>query len=210
MDLFFQYIEEFSAVLALLCVWLAAINHVFNWPTAMLSSLGYIVVFYQSQLYSDAFLNVVFLIFQTYGWLTWRNSPQSGPSSMNGKTVIQLILVLGLIYWPWVVFITQYLPHIPQWLFGDSAGILLPPKYPWLDAALMLLSVLALIMQSKRWIEHWYLWILVDLFYVPIYYLSGNTITSALYFLYIGLAIYGYYQWLRIKNLNHPAYTLEN
>ncbi len=173
----------------------------------MISSLGYIVVFYQSQLYSDSFLNIIFLVFQSYGWLTWRKSVHSIPISMERKTVARMVLVLGLIYWPWVVFITQYLIHIPQWLFGDSAAILLPPKYPWLDAALMLMSVLALIMQSKRWIEHWYLWILVDLFYVPIYYLSGNTVTSALYFLYIGLAIFGYFQWLKLKNQHHPAYT---
>ena len=108
------YIEEFSAVLALLCVWLAAINHVLNWPVAMISSLGYIVVFYQSQLYSDSFLNIIFLVFQSYGWLTWRKSVHSIPISMERKTVARLVLVLGLIYWPWVVFITQYLIHIPN------------------------------------------------------------------------------------------------
>jgi nicotinamide mononucleotide transporter len=210
LDFFIEYIELFSAILALGCVWLAAINNVANWPIAMLSSLGYILVFYRSQLYSDAFLNIIFLVFQCYGWFMWSNTNQRSPGNMDKRTVTLLMLLFGLIYWPWVVFITQYLPSLPQWINGESAGKLPPPQYPWMDAALMLISVLALIMQSKRWIEHWYLWIFVDLFYVPIYYLSGNKITAALYLLYIGLAIFGYLQWLKIRKFQHPVDIGEN
>lgn len=200
MPFLFNNLEVFSALLALLCVWLAAINHIWNWPVAMVSSIGYIVVFYQSQLYSDAFLNIVFLLFQSYGWISWKQQGILSPQPMKKKSVARLLLVMVLLYPFWVNFITYHLPQLPVWVFGNSKAVLPPPKFPWIDAALMLCSLLALIMQSKRWIEHWYLWVAVDIVYVPMYYLSGNTITAILYFIYIGLAVYGYGEWKRISS----------
>lgn len=196
----FFYLEVISALLALLCVWLAAIHHVLNWPVAMASSLGYIIVFFNTQLYSEAFLNVFFLGFQSFGWWTWKNQLDTKPSSVNGIIFFKLLFLMMLIYYPWVEFIIHGLPQLPIGLFGNSHSALPPPKFPYLDAALMMLSILALIMQSKRWIEHWYVWILVDLFYVPMYWMSGNTITALLYGIYIGLAVYGIRQWKMLKD----------
>jgi len=195
------YLEVFSAVLALLCVWLAAINKVWNWPIAMASSMGYIFVFFYSQLYSDAVLNIVFLGFQTWGWWSWRHHKESTPSHLKKYQCLVWLFLIVILYLPWVIFITDVLPQLPIFLFGDTLAILPPPRFPYLDAALMMLSILALIMQSKRWLQHWYIWIVVDLFYVPMYYLSDNTITAALYAVYIVLAVYGLRKWQTLMKI---------
>ena len=47
-------------------------------------------------------------------------------------------------------------------------------------------------MQGKRWIQHWYVWVLVDVVYVPMYVLNRNFITAVLYlvaFAFLGLLI---------------------
>jgi nicotinamide mononucleotide transporter len=54
-------------------------------------------------------------------------------------------------------------------------------------------------MQAKRWIEHWYLWILADIIYVPMFYLGDQIITAGLYFIFIGLAYFGLKQWKKEK-----------
>jgi nicotinamide mononucleotide transporter len=63
------------------------------------------------------------------------------------------------------------------------------------DAALLMLSLSALYMQAKRWIQNWWVWILVDVVYIPLYIANDNWITAILYLIYIPLAWKGYKMW---------------
>ena len=63
------------------------------------------------------------------------------------------------------------------------------------DAMLLFLSLSALYMQAKKWIQNWILWIVVDLIYVPVYWLNHNYITAFLYLIYIPIAVKGYQMW---------------
>ena len=69
------------------------------------------------------------------------------------------------------------------------------PKFVYLDAMLLFLSLGALYMQAKKWIQNWILWIVVDLIYVPVYWLNHNYITAILYLIYIPIAVKGYQMW---------------
>jgi len=51
-------------------------------------------------------------------------------------------------------------------------------------------------MQSKKWIQNWILWIVIDVIYVPVYWLNQNYITAVLYLIYIPLAVKGYQMWV--------------
>ena len=68
-------------------------------------------------------------------------------------------------------------------------------SFIWVDAALTLLSISALFWQSRRFIQNWYLWVLVDVVYVPMYYANGQTVTAVLYALFLILCLNGYRSW---------------
>ena len=51
-------------------------------------------------------------------------------------------------------------------------------------------------MQSKKWIQNWILWIVIDVIYVPVYWLNQNYITAVLYLIYIPLAVKCYQMWV--------------
>jgi nicotinamide mononucleotide transporter len=53
-------------------------------------------------------------------------------------------------------------------------------------------------MQAKRILENWWLWIGVDLFYIPLYWQKGMFLTALLYTIYLGLALWGWWQWKKI------------
>ena len=57
---------------------------------------------------------------------------------------------------------------------------------------------------TRKRLENWLLWILVDLIYVPVLWYKELYPTGLLYALYLGLAAYGYWQWRR-DMLAHPA-----
>jgi len=195
-------VELLAAMLSFWCVWLAAKNRVLNWPVAMLGSAIYCVVFFQGALYSDAFLNVVFLFFQGFGWYSWNNNGQYQavegevrnnnirPTSLLPSDGLKILLVGALCYYPWTLFVKS--GTVQQWI---AAGSFQAPRFLYLDAGLFILSIMALYMQAKRWIEHWFLWILIDVIYVPVYWLNENQITALLYTAYIPLAIKGYQLW---------------
>lgn len=195
-------LELFSALLSLWCVWLAAKNNILNWPIAMLGSMGYVWVFASVKLYSDAMLNVIFLVFQLYGWVTWYNIQKQNDNAskplavitLSPKMAVVLLAIAVLLYYPWIFFISQWLPQQQLHIFEITLQFK-SPMLPYLDAVMMFVSLIALYLQSKRIITHWYLWILVDLVYVPIYLRSETYYTAVLYAIYIPLAISGLSMW---------------
>ena len=64
-------LEWSAATITAVSVYLAARENIWNWPTAIVSVAMYIVVYLRAGLYSDAGLQVFFLIMSVYGWYEW-------------------------------------------------------------------------------------------------------------------------------------------
>ena len=174
-----------AAITAFLCVWLAAKNHILNWPVSIVSSLLYFFVFFQGKLYSDALLQVVFMGLQVYGWYVW--------SQRNGQTKPIVSVALK-----W--FTLPIIASALAWLLWYTALTLWKSdaSYPAWDSGTTILSLLAITMQARRILENWWVWILVDLLYVPLYWQKNLYLTALLYGLYIFLALWGWLQWKKI------------
>jgi nicotinamide mononucleotide transporter len=50
-------------------------------------------------------------------------------------------------------------------------------------------------MMTKKWIENWALWVLIDLAYVILYLKKDMPLFAVLYFVFSGMAAYGLYSW---------------
>ena len=201
--------ELIAAILSFWCVVLAAKNSIWNWPVAMMGSIIYVTVFFKSGLYSDAILNVVFVFFQLHGWIGWRKNSlalgQFKPSFGPSKSVLKVLFVALLIYPFWVYLVSAGFGNAIAALFSGAdflnsfntqGSIVVAPRFIYVDAMLLLLSLSALFMQSKKWIQNWILWIAIDVIYVPVYWLNQNYITAVLYLIYIPLAVKGYQMWV--------------
>lgn len=176
--------ETLAALLSLACVWLAAKNKISNWPVAMAASIAYAYVFYQNRFYSETYLQAVFFVFQSYGWWYWSDlNPQKAEKSISNMPKSQIIILF-------IAFVTCYLTWI--WIYTQNYP---NAQQPYLDTFLTVLSITALYMQARRWIENWYLWILADLCYVPMFFWGKQYITAVLYGLFIALATKGLLMW---------------
>lgn len=177
-------IEGIASLLSLACVILAAQNKIANWPVAILASLVYAYVFYQNRFFSETYLQFIFIGFQSYGWWFWSSlNPQKTEKSIqHTPRNYRLLLSLGFS----VFYLTWFFIYIR--INPDA-------RLPLLDCFLTAVSITALFMQAKRWIENWYLWILADILYVPMFIMGDQYITASLYFIFIGLATKGYFMW---------------
>ncbi len=68
---------------------------------------------------------------------------------------------------------------------------------PHVDGAIAVASVAAQILQSRRKVECWWLWIAVDLAAIPLFLSRGLTVTAALYCIFLVLALIGLREWQR-------------
>lgn len=182
-------LEIIAATLTVWCVLLAATNKILNWPISMIASIFYFVIFFENHFFSDAYLQIAFLIFQTYGWWYWSSFNPSKKekeiSKIQKHQMIKLFIVSGFLYVIWLYCYKKFNPTA---------------RIPEIDALTTIVSLTALYMQVKHWIENWIVWIVVDLIYIPMYIYGNQIITAVLYVLLIVIAIKGYSDWKRISS----------
>jgi nicotinamide mononucleotide transporter len=70
-------------------------------------------------------------------------------------------------------------------------------RVPVLDSMSTSLCIVAMWMLSRKLVEQWLVWLVVDMISVGLYLYKGIPITSGLYMLYCILAIAGYLRWRR-------------
>lgn len=190
-------IEVIGAATGFWCVWLAAKEKWFNWPVSLLSGAMYAIVFYQSGYFSDAFLQIIFAGFQIAGWISWtRGKPN--------ESKLEITHLSRKYYW------LLPLLFIVVWGIWYNTLILWQPKasLPFWDSFTTVISIIAIVLQARKILESWYLWILVDIIYIPMYIYKSLDLTALLYLLFLGLAVYGLATWKRIlsKKINlYPA-----
>jgi nicotinamide mononucleotide transporter len=172
----------------ILCVWLSAREIVWGFPVAIVASGFYGVVFYQAKLYSDAGLQVVYIILSFYAWYQWlyggKNRTELPVSRVPGR-LIPVLSGIGML----AAGTLGYLSH----RFTDAS-------LPYLDASTTATSLVAQWMLAKKHLENWLVWIAVDIVYIGMYFYKGLYPTAVLYFIITGLAVQGYWHWR--KNLS--------
>jgi nicotinamide mononucleotide transporter len=70
---------------------------------------------------------------------------------------------------------------------------------PFLDASLAIASLIAQWLLSKKILENWIIWILVDIFSIGMYWYKELYITSGLYMIFLILATSGLISWYKAK-----------
>lgn len=181
---------EIIAVVAGLCNVLLIIKRsLWNYPFGFLMVLLYAKIFYEYQLYSDALLQIYFFFIQFYGLWYWLKGRQD-----DGRIVVVPL--------PETQYFNYLLTAIVAWLVLSTAmSQLTNAAYPYWDGAIASLSVLAQFLMSRRNIESWYLWILVDVLAIGLFVVKELQPTAALYAVFLVLAIIGLIQWRKAKSL---------
>jgi nicotinamide mononucleotide transporter len=175
---------EMTAVIAgLLNVYLAARTSLWNWLFGIITVSLYVIIFFHAKLYADMLLQFIFLALQFYGWYQWlRGGAQH--SALNVRSANVKIYAVALIA-TFILFVTiSYLLKN----YTDSTTV-------YIDAFTTALSLVAQWMMSKKWIENWLLWMLVDIISIRMYLVKHLYFTTGLYFLFFMICVMGYYTW---------------
>ncbi len=177
---------EWSAVvLALIYLILAIKENIWCWPSAFFSTAIYAWLFFDVNLFMESFLNAYYLVMAIYGWMQWTGNKTLEPDdslsivSWSLKTHLILILFLSL-----GVLLTGLL--LSNYTTQDFA---------YLDSFTTIFALVATFMVTKKVLENWLYWIVIDVASVYLFYSKGLVLTSVLFSIYIILAVVGWFKW---------------
>jgi nicotinamide mononucleotide transporter len=164
-----------------------------GWPLAIASSALYGVVFWNTQLYGEASLQVMFILTSIWGWRQWRlgvQAPQAEswvkPATLQISRLLpgQRHQAIFAFFIAWPVF-TFFL-----YRFTDSNVAI------W-DGLVTALSLLAQYLLAKKKIENWWVWLAVNLITVGLMLVKSLWLTALLYLIFSGLSYVGLKAWQR-------------
>jgi nicotinamide mononucleotide transporter len=173
-----------NAVMAL-SIWLAARNSVHTWSTGIVGCLLFALVFLRSQLYADATLQLFFIATSLIGWWHWLHSDSPRNS---GERPVTKARPTAVFTW---VFAAVAVTMAYGWLLHRFTNAYMP----YVDSAVLTLSVVAQCLLMQRKLETWPFWIAVNTISVYLFFSRGLWITGALYAAYWLNAWYGWWQW---------------
>jgi nicotinamide mononucleotide transporter len=178
------WLEWVGAITGIYCVYLAAKQNIWNWPVAIISVVSYTIVFYKSQLYGDAGLQIYFLGTCIYGWYFWLQKKEKNEKPVTSLTAKEYFLVI-------IVTIVLSL------LLGLFLKKFTPTNVPYIDGFCTAVSFIAQILMTRKVLQNWALWIFVDICYVPLYIYKNLYVTAILYLILLVLAWMGHVDWKR-------------
>ena len=182
---FRDHAEWVAAALGLVTVFLVMKRSVWNFPFALGMVSIYFVEFLEEKLYSDALLQIFFLVINLYGWWAWSRAPK-----VDEGVVVTTMSVRARTAWFAATAVAAMAWGLVMATFTDAAA-------PFVDAAVAGASVAAQWLQSLRRVESWILWIVADVIAVPLYWWKGLVPTTLLYVVFLGLAVGGLLSWRR-------------
>jgi nicotinamide mononucleotide transporter len=181
------WLELVAFVLALVMVVLNMRVNPIAWPLAIISSLLYFALFWNSRLYGDASLQIFFAIVALWGWWQWLRGTQADGSALrvrmtNGRMRWWLLAALAAA-WP-------------------ATGLFLKTftntDVPWWDAFPTAASVLGQWLLGRKYVENWLAWIVVNVVSVGLFAYKGLWLTTLLYGLFIAMSFVGWRAWRRL------------
>lgn len=164
-------------------------RHLFCWICAAISSILYLYLMVEAHLYMQTALQLFYLVMALYGWHEWKKHQNPNKNDLKiEKWPLKnhLIAILGIMI-----------------LTGINGFLLNQVEHahaPYLDAFVTWGSIVTTWMVTRRILENWIYWFIIDLSAAYLYYTQGLTSTALLFILYILMVIYGYFDWKRTTN----------
>ena len=179
-----------SALTGVTCVIFVSKGMMLNYPVGIINVVLYAYLAYQSKLYGDFMLNAFYYLpMQFIGMYMWKKAgdkEESGTIKSKALTYVQR----------WKLGVISLIS------IGVYALILkvLGGNIPLIDATSTVLSVIAMILMVRQYLEQWYVWIVVNVVSIIMWAISlsqgsGNYATILMWIVFLVNSLYGLYNW---------------
>lgn len=176
-------IEIVAAAFGVVSVFLSVRQNIWSWPTAIVNVGLYIFVFYESKLYADTGLQVVYVVLNAYGWYHWLYGGKNRTELPVTRTSARV----------WLLLVT--LAATGAAVLGTLLSQKTDAALPYIDSMTTSTSLVAQWMMTRKLLENWIIWVAVDVVYIGMYIYKSLYVTAGLYFVFLILSAMGFVQW---------------
>lgn len=180
-------LELIAVLFGIISVLFARKNNILVYPTGLVSTILYVYILFEFQLYGDLIINGYYSIMSVLGWYLWSKTKDGEDefpiSTINRKEFIISVLIFTITL-TFVAFVYHFFDKFTHWT-------------AYIDALTTGLFFVGMWLMAKRKIENWILWIIADVISVPLYFYKGLTFSSFQFIVFTIIAFLGYKEWKR-------------
>ena len=178
-----QWWEILAVVMAVVYLVLAIRQNIWCWVAAAVSTLLYLFIMYQARLYMESVLQVFYLVMAAYGWHQWRRGgPDGNELKVSTWPLRYHLFAIGLVLI--LVFIS-----------GELLTRYSNAALPFLDSLTTWGAVVATFMVTRKILENWIYWFVIDSVSIALYLNRDLFFTAALFTVYLVMIVIGYRTW---------------
>jgi nicotinamide mononucleotide transporter len=177
--------EMVAVFLSVTYLLLAIKQNLWCWVAAFISTLIYTILFFDASLLMDSALNMFYLVMAIYGWYSWKygngiNKNEELEITTYGLNK-NLKIIGGLI--------------IVSLILGYIMANYTSADFAYLDTFTTVFAVFTTYTLTKKVLENWLYWIVIDSVSIYIYINKGFYLTAVLFAFYTILAFVAYKNW---------------
>ena len=204
-----SWIEAVGTVAGLLCIWLASLEKIGNYLFGLINVTLFAIIFFQIQLYASLLLQLFFFAANLYGWYAWsRQTSQNEaelqirwlplPKALSWLAACVVAIALMTLYIdPVFAVLTRVAVNVMQ-AMGVNVVMptLQPDAFPFWDSCMMVLSIAAMVLMTRKYVENWLLWVIINVISVAIFALQGVYAMALEYLILTFIALNGSRMWM--------------
>ncbi|ADP11987.1 Nicotinamide mononucleotide transporter pnuC [Erwinia sp. Ejp617] len=205
-----SWIEATGTLAGLLCIWLASLEKIVNYAFGLINVTLFAAIFFQIQLYASLLLQLFFFVANLYGWYAWSRQTSEHQRALNicwlprrqllGWAAAIAVAIALLTYYIDLVFalLTQTAVMLMQTMGLEVImPQLQPDAFPFWDSSMMVLSIAAMILMTRKYVENWLLWVVINVISVIIFARQGVYAMALEYTLLTLIALNGSRLWVK-------------
>ena len=204
-----SWIEAVGTVAGLLCIWLASLEKIVNYLFGLINVTLFAIIFFQIQLYASLLLQLFFFAANLYGWYAWSRQTSQNEAELQIRWLplskalrwlaacVVAIALMTLYIDPVFAVLTRVAVNVMQ-AMGVNVVMptLQPDAFPFWDSCMMVLSIAAMVLMTRKYVENWLLWVIINVISVAIFALQGVYAMALEYLILTFIALNGSRMWM--------------
>lgn len=186
-----HWLDLLGTLIGLVYVYQEYKANVWLWITGIIMPVVYMFVYWDAGLYADFGMQVYYALAAIYGLVVWKwgkkrnQTTQEMPITHVKRSLLLPSLLLFLTAWGALYLILATLTN---------------STVPVLDSFGNALSFIGLWWLARKYLEQWWIWVVVDVELSALYVYKGIPFTAGLYALYVVIAIAGFFKWRKMMH----------
>lgn len=187
-------LEIAGFIIGLLYLWWEYHANSKLWLASLIMPAISMWIYFSKGLYADFGINIYYLLIAIYGYWVWTRGGRHRKSADSASAVP--------------------ITHIPFRILAGASGVFVAvwcaiyliltnftnSTVPLCDSFTTALSIVAMWLLAKKYVEQWIAWVVVDIVCVGLYIYKGIYFYATLYAVYSVVACFGYRKWLRLMH----------